>query len=154
MARLVYPALLPFLEDTIAHERKHAARFLALMASRSVRPCRAMFLWGIGGTMLGYLTGMLGRNGVMICTEAVERTVHRHLNEQLAWLNLRDAELAQTIIEIRDEEMGHLEEARQKRSCYSLAARALDVFVVLITSTIIWLSTYGASTRTQSVTRS
>ncbi len=146
---MAYPSLLPFLEETIAHENKHAARFLALMKARAIRPCGAMFLWGLGGTVLGYFTSFLGRNGVMICTEAVERTVHDHLNEQIAWLGSRDVELVKTITEIRDEEMGHLEGAQQKRSCYSFAARSLDKFVVLLTSTIIWLSTYGASTHTR-----
>ena len=87
-------ALSAFLRNTVAHEREHCRRFRALMPSRGTQPCGALPLWGLGGVALGAVTALLGPNAVLICTEAVERTVHRLLEEQLAWLGERDIELS------------------------------------------------------------
>lgn len=103
-ARLRCPEVVADLEALLAHERRHEQIFLALMPARAARPCRLMGLWGVGGFALGLLTGLLGRTGVFICTEAVERTVHRHLDHQLAWLGDRDPELSAAIAAIQAEE--------------------------------------------------
>ena len=147
ISRVFHPSLLDFLSDTISHEQRHAARVLALMPPRDTRPCGATPLWGMAGSLLGLFTALLGRNGVMICTEAVERTVHAHLNEQLDWLGTRDPELTGTIIDIRDEEIGHQTEAQIRRSCYRWPSRLLDGTITRLTAILIWCSTYGASTR-------
>ena len=94
VAKRLHPAVVPFLVETVAHERRHAAKFRELMWPRGTRPCYAIPLWGLGGTALGLLTGLLGVNAIMICTEAVERTVHAHPNAQLAWLKDRDPVLS------------------------------------------------------------
>jgi ubiquinone biosynthesis monooxygenase Coq7 len=147
ISRALNPDIVQFLEHTRGHEIRHAARFLSLMPARATRPCGATFVWGLGGALLGGATALLGRNGIMICTEAVERTVHRHLNEQLVWLAGRDRELAEAILEIRDEELGHRKDAEMRRSCYRLPARSLDWSICALTDFLIWGSTYGASTR-------
>jgi ubiquinone biosynthesis monooxygenase Coq7 len=90
---------------------------------------------------------LLGTNAIMICTEAVERTVHAHLNKQLAFLGRRDPVLAQAIREVRDEEVGHHDRAHAARTSFGRGARMLDAFVAGTTSTLIWCSTYGALTR-------
>lgn len=147
VARRLHPAVVPFLVETVAHERRHAATFRELMWPRGTRPCRAMPLWGIGGALLGLFTGLLGENAIMICTEAVERVVHAHLNKQLAFLGARDAVLSDAIRAIRDEEAGHQDRAHDARTSYGIFARALDAFVAGTTSLLIWCSTYGALTR-------
>jgi ubiquinone biosynthesis monooxygenase Coq7 len=147
VARLLRPGVLPFLTETIAHERRHAAVFKALMAPRGTRSCYALPLWGIGGTALGLFTGLIGRNAIMICTEAVERVVHAHLNAQLAYIGGRDPDLSEAIRAVRDEEVGHYDGARNARTSFGLAARMLDGFVAGTTWLLIWCSTYGALTR-------
>jgi ubiquinone biosynthesis monooxygenase Coq7 len=147
VARVLSPARAGFLQDTVAHEKRHAAAFLALMPSRGTRPCGATALWGIGGTMLGFWTGLMGSNAMMVCTEAVERTVHAHLNRQIAWLGGRDVELLRVIAEIRDEEVGHHDQARAQKTADGALLRLLDRFVVGVTALLIWCSTYGALTR-------
>jgi ubiquinone biosynthesis monooxygenase Coq7 len=89
----------------------------------------------------------MGANAMMTCTEAVERTVHAHLNKQLAFLGERDAQPAQTITAIRDEEVGHHDEARERQTRTGPLLRALDWAVAKLTSFLIWCSTYGALTR-------
>ncbi len=135
----------PFLRETLTHEREHLRKFADLMPSRGARPCGALPLWGIGGSVLGLLTVGLGRNAVLTCTEAVERSVHRHLDHQLAWLAERDPPLAQTIREIQVQELGHLNFAVDSKTAGGWPLQVLDRLVTAATEILIWLSTYGAS---------
>ncbi|ESQ78303.1 demethoxyubiquinone hydroxylase family protein [Asticcacaulis sp. YBE204] len=146
VARRLIPDLLPFLTETLDHEIDHCRKFRAAMPERGARPCYAMNLWGIGGYALGLLTALMGRNAVMVCTKAVEATVHRHLEEQLAFLTSRDEALKALITEIQIQELGHLEYA-QMRIRPSRFNAPLERLIVVATETVIWLSTQGAVTR-------
>ena len=134
-----------FLEETVAHERRHAAAFRGLMPARATWPCAMTPLWGIGGSLLGLLTALMGVDAMMVCTEAVERTVHAHLNKQLAWLGGSDPDLGETIAAIRDEEVGHHDGAIALK--HGGGSRRLDGAVAALTRALIWCSTYGALTR-------
>lgn len=147
MARLRAPDLLPFLTRTLAHEREHLARFRALMPTRAAKPCRLMWIWSIGGGALGGLTGLFGRKAILVCTEAVERTVHRHLDDQLAWLGDRDVEMAATIRDIQQQELGHLRYAEKERGAANTLTALLDGAICLAVEGLIWLSTRGDSVR-------
>jgi ubiquinone biosynthesis monooxygenase Coq7 len=142
-----YPDLAGFLRETLSHELRHLATFRALMPARESRPCRMMWLWGMGGSVLGAATGLLGRRAVLVCTEAVERTVHHHLDAQLRYLDGRDAELAGAIREIQREEEGHLDFAVTHRGRKGWLSNALDSVIAGLTETLIWLSTQGDSVR-------
>lgn len=147
MAHWRAPALLPFLRETLGHERTHLSAFRELMWPRGTRPCRAMPLWGLGGLALGLFTALLGRNAILICTKAVERTVHAHLDKQLAWLGTRDPVLSETIASVREQEQGHLEHAQSARTGRGGFGVVLDRFVGAVTAMLIWCSTYGALSR-------
>jgi 3-demethoxyubiquinol 3-hydroxylase len=146
LARKRYPDLLPWLEETIAHEREHRSRFLAAMPARAAKPCRLLQVWSVGGACLGALTGVLGRRGVMVCTAAVERTVHRHLLEQIAFLDAADVELADTIRSILKDEDEHLAAAEAGLVASAGAfQRILSAAVAAATEVLIFLSTRGDS---------
>jgi ubiquinone biosynthesis monooxygenase Coq7 len=147
IARWRCAELLPFLHETLAHEQSHIAQFRGLMPARASRPCRMTWLWGVGGLLLGAVTALLGRQGVLICTEAVERTVHRHLDDQLRHIGYSDPELAQVIRQIQREELGHLAFAVEHRGAKSALDRALDALICVATEALIWLSTRGDSLR-------
>lgn len=147
VAGRVRPLMVPFLEETLSHERCHLERFRALMPARRTRPSLMLPVWGLGGAMLGLLTGIMGKNGIAICTEAIERTVHRHLNHQIEWIADRDPEFVAAIRDVRDEEIGHLSGAIDIRTCTGPAARMLDWFVASVTRALIWVSTLGAAGR-------
>lgn len=144
-ARVRAPDLLPFLQEALAHERSHRERFRALMPSRASKPCRLMWIWAGGGALLGLVTGVLGREAILACTEAVEATVHRHLEEQVQWARHRDDELRQAIETIQAEENAHLDYALKERRRPGL--RWLHAAVSAATEALIFISTRGDSRR-------
>jgi ubiquinone biosynthesis monooxygenase Coq7 len=145
MARLRAPDLLPFLRHTLEHEREHLVKFRALMPARAAKPCRLMWIWSVGGGLLGGVTGLLGRKAILVCTEAVERTVHRHLDDQLAYLGPSDPEMSTVIRDIQIQELGHLRYAQTARGQTNSLMRLLDGLIVWLTEGLIWLSTRGDS---------
>lgn len=147
MARLRAPELLPFLRNTLEHEREHLIRFRTLMPARSAKPCRLMWIWSVGGAVLGGVTGLLGRKAILVCTEAVERTVHRHLDDQLVWLGERDVEMSAVIGEIQRQELGHMRFAEQAMGSANPLTQALRATIAMATESLIWLSTRGDSLR-------
>lgn len=145
MARLRAPDLLSFLREARAHERTHRSRFRALMPARDARPCRLMWIWAIGGSVLGLLTGLLGREAILACTEAVEETVHRHLDDQIRWSAGRDEGLRRVVEDIRVEEQDHIRYAVEQRRGRGL--RWLEAVIGGATEALIWISTRGDSVR-------
>ncbi|MGV8995980.1 MAG: demethoxyubiquinone hydroxylase family protein [Parvibaculaceae bacterium] len=146
VSKILHKDLVPFLEQTLAHETLHAQKFIHAMKVRQSRPCRAMPLWGIGGWVLGFFTACMGKNAVLICTEAVESAVHRHLQDQIRYLDGKDAELRNIILDIEKEEIEHLEYAQEhvKRSWLT---KPLFGLITVSTEIVIWLSTQGDVTR-------
>jgi ubiquinone biosynthesis monooxygenase Coq7 len=147
IARRWYPDVLAFLEETLGHEINHCALFLGAMPQRQARPCRIMALWGNGGLVLGFLTALMGRQGVWICTAAVEAAVHRHLEDQLLFLRERDPELYSLIQSIQSEELSHLRHAEDRIETQTRWLRLLRGLISWSTDAVIWLSTWGDSTR-------
>jgi ubiquinone biosynthesis monooxygenase Coq7 len=147
VARRIYPDVVAFLEETLAHEIRHCRLFREAMPERGARPCRAMPLWSNAGYVLGLMTSLLSRQGIWICTAAVESTVHRHLEEQLRFLRDKDAQLHSLILSIQQEELAHLHHAEQRIATNVLWARLLHAFVAASTEAVIWLSTWGESSK-------
>ena len=140
-----FPELRTWLEEVLGHERAHRAAFLDSMASRGVKPCCTMSVWSRGGWSLGWLCALLGPSGVMACTAAVERTVHRHMDEQIRFLTDRDTVLAGVIRDIQRQELDHLAFAEARIPVNSVLVRLLEPIVAACTEAIIFLSTRGGS---------
>ena len=147
-----HKGLVPFLGETLGHEIDHCQKFRDAMPARNARPCAAMSLWGVGGYTLGLITALMGVNAVMVCTKAVEQTVHRHLDEQIHYLAGKDETLRDLIVAIQIEETTHLDFARA-RVVPSLLNHALEMAIVVATEIVIWLSTQGAVSRMERVIR-
>ncbi|ESQ75665.1 demethoxyubiquinone hydroxylase family protein [Asticcacaulis sp. AC402] len=145
-ARRWQPSLITFLTETLSHEIDHCGKFLKAMQERKARPCTAMWLWGIGGYVLGLATAAMGVNAVMACTKAVEQTVHRHLDAQIRYLSGRDEPLRDIILAIQVEENAHLSHAVAHLRP-SLLNGPLEAVIVAATEAVIWLSTQGAVSR-------
>ena len=88
----------------------------------------------------------------MICTEAVEKTVHYHLQDQIRYLADKDIELQQLILAIEKEELEHLEYA-ENNARESFLSKPLFGFITLSTEIVIWLSTQGDVTRMKKAIR-
>jgi ubiquinone biosynthesis monooxygenase Coq7 len=139
--------VVPALEEMLAHEVRHRARFAEAMPSRHAKPCRMLFLWAIGGRLLGACTALLGRNAIWACTAAVEEAVHRHLNDQLTFLSRRDSELYTIIDSIKAEELSHLSHAEQNLTSRGQSVRMLRRSIDAVTEVLIFMSTSGDSVR-------
>lgn len=147
MAHRLFPEIVPALHEMRNDEIEHCRLFREAMPSRNARPCRVMAFWSLGGYLLGLLTALGGRNMVWICTEAVESAVHRHLEDQLAFLDVRDPELKTLIASIQQEELSHLTEAQGRRGAVGSAQHRAISVIGALTDALIWLSTWGDSTR-------
>ena len=147
VSKKLYPDIAPALVDMLEHEKKHCALFFAAMPARQSRPCRIMSLWSWGGWLLGFSTAVIGRQAIWICTAAVEAAVHRHLDDQMFFLNERDRKLHDIVLSIREEELSHLRHAQSQIKSASTMADLLEKFIATVTDALIWLSTWGDSTR-------
>src|ERR1051326_6819941 len=147
IARRMFPDIAGDLEAMLAHEVDHCAAFRRAMTSRNARPCRIMELWSWGGYLLGLMTALMGRQSIWTCTAAVEAAVHRHLDDQLQFLAGRDQELHAIILEIREEELSHLNQAEMHLHAPNFFRRTLRSLISDVTDAVIWLSTWGDSTR-------
>lgn len=147
VARRLYPAIVAALSDIRAHEIEHCRLFRDAMPARGARPCRVMAFWSLGGFALGFVTALMGQRMIWICTEAVESAVHRHLEDQLSYLEGRDGELKTLISSIQSEELSHLHEAQARRGASGPVQASAVVLIGALTDMLIWLSTWGDSTR-------
>jgi ubiquinone biosynthesis monooxygenase Coq7 len=143
IAKRRYPDIVATLSKMRKDEIRHCALFRDVMKERSTRPCYVMSLWSRGGYVLGFVTALMGRNMMWICTEAVETTVHLHLMDQLRFLKSRDDALAAAIDSITEEELAHRDEARERQIGQSHIDKAMYRVISALTSTMIWLSTWG-----------
>lgn len=147
VARRLWPDCVPLLQGMLDDEIEHCRLFREAMPARNSRPCRVMQFWSWGGWWLGFVTALLGRQGIWACTAAVEETVHRHLDDQLHFLAGRDQELHATILSIREEELAHLHEAEERLEVRGFSVPILRGLISAATDTLIWLSTWGDSGR-------
>lgn len=147
IARHLYPEIVPTLHGMLCHEIEHRAVFAAAMPSRNARSCRIMSLWAMGGSLLGFATALMGRDAIWMTTAAVEAAVHRHLDDQLHFLWKRDLGLHNAIASIREEELSHLRTAEANISRERRLLSVLRSTISTLTDALIWLSTWGDSTR-------
>lgn len=147
IARRFYPDTSAALEDILHNEIRHCAAFQDAMPARGARPCRLMRLWSVGGFLLGISTAILGRQAIWICTSAVEHAVHRHMNDQLVFLQRRDPELRDIVAAIQRDELSHLATADAQAHSATIIRAILHRLVFLVTDIVIWLSTSGDSSR-------
>jgi ubiquinone biosynthesis monooxygenase Coq7 len=147
VAKLRCADVVPHLEHMLEHEIEHCRVFRDAMPARMARPCRVMSFWSLGGSLLGFVTAAMGRQAIWTCTAAVESAVHRHLDDQLHFLSDKDRELHAAILSIREEELSHLRTAEGHLDGTTTLRSALRGVISVATDMMIWLSTWGDSTR-------
>ena len=73
--------------------------------------------------------------------------MHRHLNDQLAFLSSRDQELYTLIESIKSEELSHLEHAEKNLTSHGPIVHMLRRSIDAVTEVLIFMSTSGDSVR-------
>ncbi|MET3177702.1 UNVERIFIED_ORG: ubiquinone biosynthesis monooxygenase Coq7 [Variovorax guangxiensis] len=139
VARWTAPSLVPELREFKSHEERHRALFWAELQRRGVRRCRSYRLCGIGGWVLGLLTGLLGRHAIAATTVAVERVVLGHLKTQLRELSGKDEAAVHVISQIVEEEQLHHDQSASHVRAGHVWTKLLSPVVAASTETVIWL---------------
>lgn len=139
LARWTAPALVPELREFRAHELRHRRLFEAELQRRGRPRCRSYWLCGVGGYLLGLLTGLLGKGAIAATTVAVEAVVLQHLQQQLAALGPQDPAAVEAIAAIVNEEQQHHDEAARLERAGSLWPRLIKPVVSASTEAVIWL---------------
>ncbi|KAK5057633.1 hypothetical protein LTR84_011634 [Exophiala bonariae] len=120
-----HPHLRSLMKHMYDQEAGHFKTFNELLAKHRVRPTAMYPVWQAAASVLGWTTGMMGREAAMACTEAVETEIGNHYNGQVRelfrWMQeLKDKGeeldpelkvLIDDIKRIRDEELEHLDHA-------------------------------------------
>lgn len=139
LARLTAPRMVAELLTFKGHEEGHRAIFLAELSRRGLPRCRSYWLCGLGGFVLGLVTGAAGRSAIAATTVAVERVVLRHLAHQLIMLEGRDEAAAQAVRAIVLEERAHHDQAGAHLARDRSWTRHLSTCVAASTEAVIWI---------------
>jgi len=100
--------MVPLLESFLADEKRHLDIFWAEIQARNGVKCKSYWLCGLGGYVMGFISSLLGRNGIEACTWAVESVVIEHLENQLIYLKEKgDKQAYDAVSSILDDEKNH-----------------------------------------------
>ncbi len=90
-------------------EVRHKALLDELVNERGARPSLLDPVWSAAGFALGAATAMLGEKAAMACTVAVEEVIGAHYSRQAEEIAESEPALAETLTELKNEELEHLE---------------------------------------------
>jgi 3-demethoxyubiquinol 3-hydroxylase len=138
-ARWTAPDLIAELDSFLTHERRHRARFGAELERRGIRRCRSYWLCGLGGFVLGGLTGLLGRRPIAATTVAIEKVVLRHMHEQVGDLAATDSAAAEALRDVIVDEQEHHDLSVLRLAPPGLWPRLIEPVVRTSTEAVIWL---------------
>jgi ubiquinone biosynthesis monooxygenase Coq7 len=139
VCRVTAPQLVSELRDFLEHEYRHREIFVRELQRRAKRRCRSYHLCGVGGLILGIVTGLCGPSAVASTTTAVENVVLQHLNTQLRQLRDVDSEAYQGIFSIVEDERSHQDRAALRYRQGSFWPRVISPVVAAATEAVIWL---------------
>ncbi|XP_072454117.1 5-demethoxyubiquinone hydroxylase, mitochondrial [Notamacropus eugenii] len=125
----------PVIQKMWDQEKAHLKKFNELMVTFRVRPTILMPFWNVMGFVLGAGTALLGKEGAMACTVAIEESIAHHYNNQIRTLMEEDPEkyeeLLQIIKKFRDEELEHhdtgLDHDAELAPAYTILKGAIQV---------------------------
>ncbi|XP_064102847.1 5-demethoxyubiquinone hydroxylase, mitochondrial [Macrobrachium rosenbergii] len=133
MAVLGKTSVGPVIQHMWDQEKEHKAKFEELIPKYRVRPTVLIPIWNVAGFVLGAGTALLGKEGAMACTVAVESVITDHYNSQLRELislgEEEHKELIEVIKKFRDDEMEHhdtgLEHDAELAPAYNLLSNVI-----------------------------
>jgi ubiquinone biosynthesis monooxygenase Coq7 len=95
------------LKDMEDSEAAHLETFDRLLTERRVRPTLLAPVWNAAGFALGAATALMGEKAAMAATAAVEDVIEKHYAAQADELLPSEPALAATVLQFRDDELGH-----------------------------------------------
>ncbi len=108
VSRIFMKPLVPLLESFLADEKRHLAIFWQEIQNRKGVKCKSYWLCGLGGYVMGFVSALFGKRGIMACTWAVESVVINHLNNQLKYLETKnDVAAYEAVKSILADEINH-----------------------------------------------
>jgi 3-demethoxyubiquinol 3-hydroxylase len=138
-ARWRAPDMIDELRAFLVHERRHRALFGAELARRGRRRCRSYHLCGLGGFLLGALTGLAGRRAIAATTVAIETVVLRHMHEQVAVLAAGDPAAAAALRDVIADEQEHHDLSDRRLARPGFWPKLINPVVAASTEAVIWL---------------
>lgn len=108
VSRLFRRDYVDLLESFKSDEERHLSVFWEEIQRRDGIKCRSYWLCGVGGYVMGFVSALFGKRGIMACTWAVESVVVDHLVNQLKYLKDKDdIEAYRAVSSILDDEQNH-----------------------------------------------
>lgn len=138
-ARLTAREMISELTEFKSHEVRHRAIFEAKLLRRGRPRCRSYLLCGIGGFVLGFVTGIFGRRAIAATTVAVEKVVLGHLTHQIAVLRGKDDAAVKAISAIVMEEQQHHDQSASHLQVGKFWPVVLSPVVAASTEAVIWI---------------
>ncbi len=137
VAKVRAPSLVPEISRFIQHEETHRKIFKQYLSTNGVRRCVSYHFGGIGGSILGFITGLIGSEAIIATTFAVESVVLSHIEEQLVFLKDHDTQAYECVLKIYANETEHLEVATSKLSSKNIYTPTLINIIQFSTNLII-----------------
>jgi len=129
--------LIPQLREFQSHEEEHRDIFKTRLNEMGIRQCVSYHLSGIGGFVLGFITGLVGPSAIAATTYAVEDVVLTHLEHQMPYLQETDPDSYDAVRQIYDDEMAHHETAEVQMQQDKILTKILILVVKLCTEGVI-----------------
>lgn len=134
----------PVIKEMWEDEKIHLETFNKLIVQHRARPTVLLPIWNVAGFALGAGSALLGKEGAMACTVAVEAVIGDHYNSQIRDLMEDDPEKHEELLKIikkfRDDELHHhdtgLEYDAEKAPFY----QALTQVIKIGCKGAIWIS--------------
>lgn len=108
ISRLLRKDYVDLLESFKADEERHLSVFWEEIQRRDGIKCKSYWLCGLGGYVMGFVSALFGKRGIMACTWAVESVVVGHLKNQLKYLKGKnDTKAYHAVNSILEDEQNH-----------------------------------------------
>lgn len=107
IASVFYKDIVDKLDKMLKNEEAHFKTFSQWLTLNNVRNCYALWFWALGGFILGFITAILGRKPIWVCTNTVEAMVVHHLEWQLSYLKTHDRTAYLAVLNIKSDQEVH-----------------------------------------------
>lgn len=138
VSRLFMKNMVPQIEEFLSDEKRHLELFWIEIQRRNGVKCKSYWLCGVGGFVMGFVSAMLGKRGIMACTWAVENVVVCHLQDQITYLRQTNDKYAlETVEAILEDEQNHRDVGFVEGGTDNILYQPLRFMISLFTESVI-----------------